>query len=99
MTCKYLGAVKVGGKAFHKIGLTGALLIHPNTIPGMSQKEKVDDTVLEVVIDDSGRPRSGTWTLWGKSRVGVGAGQLQRVVYELSLTFTKVGSKIKISRP
>ena len=96
---RYLGAVKVGGKTFHRIGLTGALLIHPNTIPGMSQKEKVDDTVLEVVIDDSGRPRSGTWTLWGKSRVGVGAGQLQRVVYELTLAFTKVGSKIKISRP
>jgi hypothetical protein len=96
---RYLGAVKVGGKTFHKVGVTGALLIHPNTIPGMSQKEEVDDTVLEVVIDDAGRPRSGAWKLWGKSRVGEGAGQLQRVVYELSLTFTKVGSKIKISRP
>jgi hypothetical protein len=96
---RYLGAVKVGDKTFHKVAVTGALLIHPNTIPGMSQKEEVDNTVLEVAIDDAGRPRSGTWKLWGKSRVGVGSGQLQRVVYELNLTFTKVGSKITIKRP
>jgi hypothetical protein len=79
--------------------VTGALLIHPNTIPGRSQKEQVDDTVLEVVIDDTGRPRTGVWKMWGKSRVGVGAGQLQRVVYELDLTFTKVGAKITIKKP
>lgn len=96
---KYLGPVEVRGKTLHKIGVTGAILIHPNTIPELSQKEKVDDTLLEVLIDDSGRPRSGIWKLWGKSRVGVGVGQLQRVVYELDLTFVKVGSKITIKRP
>ena len=96
---RYLGAVTTGGKTYHKIGVTGALLIHPNTIPGMSQKEQVDDTQLEVVIDDAGRPRSGSWKLWGKSRVGEGNGQLQRVVYELDLTFSKVGGKISIKRP
>lgn len=96
---RYLGAVTTGGKTYHKIGVTGAVLIHPNTIPGMSQKEQVDDTQLEVVIDDAGRPRSGMWKLWGKSRVGEGSGQLQRVVYELDLTFSKVGAKITIKRP
>ena len=96
---RYLGAVTTGGKTYHKIEVTGAVLIHPNTIPGMSQKEQVDDTQLEVVIDDAGRPRSGSWKLWGKSRVGEGNGQLQRVVYELDLTFSKVGSKISIKRP
>lgn len=96
---RYLGAVTVSGKTYHKVGVTGAVLIHPNTIPGMSQKEQVDDTLLEVVIDDAGRPRSGIWKLWGKSRVGEGSGQLQRVVYELDLTFSKVGSKIAIKRP
>jgi hypothetical protein len=96
---KYLGPVTVDGKTLHKIGVTGALLIHPNTIPGLSQKEEVDDTVLEVVIDDAGRPRTGSWKLWGKARVGEGAGQLQRVVYELDLTFTKVGARITIARP
>jgi hypothetical protein len=96
---KYLGAVRVTGKTLHKIGVPGALLIHPSTIPGMSQKEQVDDTELDVVIDDAGRPRSGTWKLWGKSRVGEGSGQLQRVEYDIDLTFSKVGSKITISRP
>ncbi|HSL77978.1 MAG TPA: hypothetical protein VK867_13620 [Candidatus Limnocylindrales bacterium] len=96
---RYLGAVTTGGKTYHKIGVTGAVLIHPNTIPGMSQKEQVDDTQLEIVIDDAGRPRSGTWKLWGKSRVGEGQGQLQRIVYELDLTFSKVGGKIAIKRP
>ena len=96
---RYLGAVRVSGKGYHKIGVTGAVLIHPNTIPGMSQKEEVDDTQLEILIDDAGRPRSGIWKLWGKSRVGEGKGQLQRIVYELDLTFSKVGSKISIKRP
>ena len=96
---KYLGAVRVTGKTLHKVGIPGALLIHPNTIPGMSQKEEVDDTELDIVIDDAGRPRSGTWKLWGKSRVGEGSGQLQRVEYDIDLTFSKVGSKITIKRP
>lgn len=96
---RYLGAVRVTGKTLHKIAVPGALLIHPNTIPGMSQKEQVDDTELDVVIDDAGRPKTGTWKLWGKSRVGEGAGQLQRVEYDVDLTFSKVGSKITITRP
>ena len=96
---QYLGAVRVTGKTLHKVAIPGALLIHPSTIPGMSQKEQVDDTELAVVIDDAGRPRSGTWKLWGKSRVGEGSGQLQRVEYDIDLTFSKVGSKITIRRP
>ena len=96
---RYLGAVRVTGKTLHKVAIPGALLIHPNTIPGMSQKEQVDDTELAVVIDDAGRPRSGTWKLWGKSRVGEGSGQLPRVEYDVDLTFSKVRSKITIRRP
>ena len=96
---KYLGAVRVTGNTLHKVAIPGALLIHPNTIPGMSQKEQVDDTELDVVIDDAGRPRSGTWKLWGRSRVGEGSGQLQRIEYDVDLTFSKVGSKITIRRP
>jgi hypothetical protein len=96
---RYLGAARASGRSYDKVGVTGAVLVHPNTIPGMSQKEEVDDTQLEILIDDAGRPRSGTWKLWGKSRVGEGKGQLQRIVYELDLTFSKVGSKITIKRP
>ena len=96
---RYLGPVKAGETTLHKVGITGAVLLHPNTIPYDVQKETVDDTELIVVIDAAGRPRSGTWRLWGKARVGIGAGQLQRVVYELDLTFSKVGAKITIKRP
>lgn len=96
---RYLGEVEAGDATLHKIGIAGALLVHPNTIPYDVQKEKVDDTELIVVIDDAGRPRSGTWKLWGKARVGIGAGQLQRVEYELDLTFSNVGAKISIKRP
>ena len=96
---KYLGAVKVGGATFHKVGITGALLLHPNTIPYRIQKEKIDLTELEVVIDDAGRPKSGSWRLWGQARIGPGNGQLQRVVYEVNLTFSKVGAKIAVKRP
>jgi hypothetical protein len=96
---RYLGQVKVGSSTFHRIGITGALLLHPNTIPYQIQKEKIDDTELVVVIDDTGRPRSATWKLWGQARIGPSGGQLQRVVYELDLTFSKVGAKITIKRP
>ena len=96
---RYLGAIRVGGATFHKVGISGALLLHPNTIPYRIQKEKIDLTELEVVIDDSGKPRSGSWRLWGQARIGPGNGQLQRVVYELNLTFSKVGAKITVKRP
>jgi hypothetical protein len=95
----YLGTVEAGDATLYKIGVAGALLIHPNTIPYQVQKEKVDDTVLELLIDDRGRPKWGTWTLRGQARVGEGAGQLQRVVYDLDLTFARVGAKITIERP
>lgn len=96
---RYLGEIKAGDVTLHKVGITGAVLLHPDTIPFDVQKETVDDTELIVVIDAAGRPRSGTWKLWGKARVGSGAGQLQRVEYELELTFSKVGAKISIKRP
>lgn len=96
---KYLGPVKLAGKTYHKIAILDALLIHPNTIPYQIQKEVVMDTHLDVVIDDAGVPRTGTWTLRGQARIGAGNGQLQNVVYELSLTFSKVGSRISVKRP
>ena len=71
---RHLGDVKAGGATLHKVGITGAVLLHPNTIPYDIQKETVDDTELTVVIDEAGRPRSGTWRLWGKARVGPAAG-------------------------
>jgi hypothetical protein len=96
---RYLGPVKIGGKTFHKVAVRDAILIHPETLPYQSQKERVDDSELQVLIDNAGTPRSGTWTLRGQARIGPGDGQLQRVEYDLSLTFSKVGDKLSIKRP
>ena len=60
--------------------------------------EKVDASKLELVIDDKGQPRRGTWELIARARVGR-SGQLQRVEYELELRFSKVGDKLTIRRP
>jgi hypothetical protein len=96
---QYAGEVEVDGSTLFKVAIPGAILIHPNTVPALLQKEKIRVTELEVVIDSKGRPRSGTWTMWGTGRVGVGVGQLQEIVYELDLAFAKVGSKLSIKRP
>jgi hypothetical protein len=96
---KYLGPVKIAGRTYYKIEVRDALLIHPNTIPYQIQKEEVRETQLQVVIDDTGTPRSGSWTLLGQARVGAGEGQLQHVEYDLQLTFSNVGGKISVRRP
>jgi hypothetical protein len=96
---RYLGPVKIGGSTFHKVLVKDAILIHPNTLPYQSQKERVDESEVEVLIDNAGTPRSGTWTLRGQARIGQGNGQLQRVVYDLQLTFSKVGDRLSIKRP
>jgi hypothetical protein len=96
---RYAGEVEVDGSTLYKVAIPGAILIHPNTVPALLQKEKIRVTELEIVIDAKGRPRSGTWKMWGTGRVGVGAGQLQEIVYELDLAFAKVGSKLSIKRP
>jgi hypothetical protein len=96
---KFLGSTEVEGEVMYRIAVPGALLIHPNTIPYEIKKEKVDQTTLEVLIDDVGRPRRGTWNLRGQARVGAGIGQLQRIVYDLDLEFAKVGEPLTIDRP
>ena len=95
----YLGPDSVDGRTVHRISVPGAVLIHPNTIPFDIVKEKVDSTTLEVAIDDDGLPHTGAWSLRGQARVGFGVGQLQRIIYELDLVFSKVGDEITIERP
>jgi hypothetical protein len=95
---RYAGPVEISGKTFHKVAVKDAVLIHPNTIPYMVFNEKIEESEIEFLIDNAGRPRSGTWMLRSQARVGVSR-QLQRIVYDLKVTFSKVGSKISIKRP
>ena len=96
---KYLGETTSGGETRYRLGIPGALLIHPNTIPYDVNKEKVDATTLEIVVDADGVPKTGIWNLRGQARIGGGVGQLQRVVYDLELAFAKVGDDLTVKRP
>lgn len=94
----YLGPATIDGTEYHKVSIPEAVLIHPTTLPGLVKQEKVDTSKLELVIDDKGQPRRGSWELKARARVGE-SGQLQRVEYELDLRFSKVGAKLTIRRP
>jgi hypothetical protein len=95
---KYLGPATIAGTEYHKVSIPEAVLIHPTTLPGLVKQEKVDASKLELVIDDKGQPRRGSWELKARARVGE-SGQLQRVEYELDLQFSKVGAALTIKRP
>ena len=94
----YLGPATIDGTEYHKVSIPDAVLIHPTTLPGLVKQEKVDSSKLELVIDDKGQPRRGSWELKARARVGE-SGQLQRVEYELDLRFSKVGATLTIRRP
>lgn len=94
----YLGPATIAGTEYHKVSIPEAVLIHPTTLPGLVKQEKIDASKLELVIDDKGQPRRGSWELKARARVGE-SGQLQRVEYELDLRFSKVGAKLTIRRP
>jgi len=96
---RFLGTEKLDGSTVHRISIAKAVFLHPRTIPGQLTKEKIRSTTLEVLIDDEGRPVRGKWTLKGQGRVGPSGGQLQEIVFELTLAFSKVGAKLPIKRP
>ena len=93
---RYLGTEKAGGKTVHRIQIDSAPF-HPSLIPATNlSHETVTSGVLELLIDDSGRPISGSASVKGTGRV---SGQLQEIVIELNFTFTKLGQKVTVSAP
>jgi hypothetical protein len=92
----FIGTEKVGGRTLYRIQIVSVPL-HPSLIPaGNLTKEVVTSGFLKLLIDSAGRPVSGTATINGNGRV---SGQLQEIIIELNLTFTKVGQKVTISKP
>lgn len=92
----YVGPRKTGGKTAYEVSLASAI-VHPIMIPAGNLTETVvSDSKLVLLIDADGRPLSGTETITGRGRV---SGQLQEIVIELKLTFTKVGQKVAIAAP
>jgi hypothetical protein len=92
----FLGAEKVGGRTLYRVQIV-SIPFHPSLIPASNlTREVVTSGFLKLLIDDAGRPVSGTATIEGNGRV---SGQLQEIIIELDLTFTKVGQKVTISKP
>jgi hypothetical protein len=95
---QYVDTEELGGATVHRVAIKDAVLIDPATIPGALTNERVRSLKFEVLIDDHGKPLAGTWRLDGQGRVGASS-QLQQVLFELDLTFSKVGADISIKKP
>jgi hypothetical protein len=91
---KFIGAVKGGGRYRIEVPTT---FFHPALIPAINlSASQMDDGTIVLLIDENGRPLSGESELKGSNRV---SGQLQEVIIETTLTFTRVGDDIRISAP
>jgi len=88
---------RVDGKDFHRVSFEPSLVITPDQIPAPNlTQEKVVRSSFEVVVDDAGTPLNGEWKLEGRGRV---SGQLQEIVIDANIVFSKVGSKVVIKAP
>jgi hypothetical protein len=66
-------------------------------IPAVNLTEAVvTSPKLTLLIDAAGRPVKGTAQIDGHGRV---SGQLQEIVIDLTVTFTKVGDAVTIKAP
>jgi hypothetical protein len=93
---RFIDAEKLGGKPVYRISIVSDPL-HPSLIPATNlTNETVTSGVLELLIDESGRPISGAATINGSGRV---SGQLQEIIIELKLTFTKIGQNVVVRAP
>lgn len=93
---RYVETVKSDGKTLFRV-LFPAAIVSPALIPYINlSDEQVRKGTLTILIDGSGRPLRGTADINATGRV---SGQLQEIVIELSVTFSKVGQAVTISAP
>jgi hypothetical protein len=92
----YLGVVASGGQTYYQVSFRSAM-VHPLMIPAANLTEAiVTRPKLTLLIDAAGRPVKGTATIEGQGRV---SGQLQEIVIDLTVAFTKLGQAVTISAP
>jgi hypothetical protein len=92
----YLGPKAVGGQTRYQLRFRSAIL-NPVMIPATNLTEVVvTSTRLTLLVDATGRPVSGTAEIVGRGRV---SGQLQEIVIDLDLIFSKVGQPVAIAAP
>jgi hypothetical protein len=93
---QYLGPVKYKGDPAWLV-LVRSSIVHPAMVPESNLTEpRVTSGKLTVVIDSAGRPLSGAAEIRGQGRVSK---QLQEIVIDLDLTFSKVGQPVSIAAP
>jgi hypothetical protein len=87
----------VGGRALHRVRFEDSLLITPRQVPAPNlTQERITRSWFELTLDDDGVPLDGQWRLEGKGRV---SGQLQELILQADLVFTKVGTPMTIKAP
>jgi len=87
----------VAGKIFHHVAFVRSQPMTPDQIPADNlTSESVTRSKVDLVLDADGKPVSGSWRVEGRGRV---SGQLQEILIQLELTFSKVGAKIVIKAP
>jgi len=92
----YLGPVKSGGKTYYKVSFRSAI-VNPVMIPARNLTETVlTSPKLTLLIDADGHPIKGTAEIDGRGRV---SRQLQEIVIDLTVTFTKLGGAVSIKAP
>jgi hypothetical protein len=92
----YLGPVKSGGTTYYQVSFRSAV-VHPVMIPAINLTEAtLSSPKLTLLVDATGKPVKGTAEIVGRGRI---SGQLQEIVIDLKLTFTKVGQAVTIKAP
>jgi hypothetical protein len=92
----YVETVKSGGKTLFRVTFRAAI-VSPAIIPYINlSDENVRKATMTILIDANGRPIRGTDDINATGRI---SGQLQEIVIELTVAFTKVGQKVSISAP
>ncbi|HET7473229.1 MAG TPA: hypothetical protein VFJ71_08910 [Candidatus Limnocylindrales bacterium] len=92
----YVETVKSGGKTLFRVTFAGAI-VHPSIIPYINlSDETVRKGTMTILIDADGRPIRGTDDINAIGRI---SGQLQEIIIELTVAFTKVGQAVSITAP
>jgi hypothetical protein len=94
---KYTKTETVNGKSLHYVTFTTGRLIDLAQIQaGNVTNESHKRSTFELVLDDAGNPVSGTARIEGVARV---SNQLQEIVVQVELVFSKVGADLVIKAP
>jgi hypothetical protein len=87
----------IGGRDLHRVQFDDSLIITPEQVPaGNVTQERIRTSWLEVTLASDGIPITAHWRLEGRERV---SGQLQEVIIQADLTFSKVGEAMTIAAP